>query len=74
MSDYLVFFRMSRKFALRGLTSIRRAHTAPVPTSKIYNAPIHNEVMKNWKPQTPAGPCHDGWALKVFIQLYFASE
>lgn len=59
---------MNVKFAIaRTLTKIRRSYSTPTTNTRIYNTPVHTEVVKNWKPQTPGGPVHDGWALKVFI-------
>jgi len=52
------------------MQSIRQAHSgssqvAPLKqaATRIYNTPAKEEVMKNWKPQVPGGPIHDGWAL-----------
>lgn len=56
---------MNKQLALNFFATVRRSYSTLPSNTRIYNAPIHKEVMENWKPQTPDGPVYDGWALKV---------
>lgn len=62
---------MNNRIVQRAITFVRSAHTqGSVPsTTRIYNTPARADVMAHWKPQTPDGPIHDGWALSVGIEF-----
>lgn len=55
-------FKMFYRFVHSDVSNVQPSSNAH--PERIYNTKI-NVIEGGWKPQTPTGPVHDGWALKV---------